>query len=143
MVRRALIECPGKIGEGMSALAANAAHQDQRHETDAPIDRAYLARFTLGNAALEREVLGLFAEHAPTYLLQLMAAETERAWYEAAHTLKGSARAVGAKQVALEAERAEALKGPREDGERTARIDALGTALDEVRRYIAGLDVAA
>ena len=134
---------PGTTGGHMHSLAATAAHQGRGHEAganaDAPIDRAYLARFTLGNAALEREVLYLFAEHAPTYLLQLMAAETERAWYEAAHTLKGSARAVGAKRVALEAERAEAMKGPREPNERTARIDALASGLDEVRRYIADL----
>jgi HPt (histidine-containing phosphotransfer) domain-containing protein len=105
----------------------------------APIDRGYLARFTMGNAELEREVLDLFAEHAPTYLLHLMSADTERAWYEAAHTLKGSARAVGAWQVADEAQRAEALKGALDAGERTARIDALASALDEVRQYIADL----
>lgn len=131
----------------MSPLAATAASQGWGHETSddvaAPIDHVYLARFTLGNAALEREVLDLFAEHAPTYLLHLMAAETERAWYEAAHTLKGSARAVGAWQVAVEAERAEAIKGSCEATERAARIDALAAALDEVRRYIADLHHAA
>ena len=125
----------------MSPSAA-AVQQGQRHETNgqvAPIDRGYLARFTMGNAALEREVLDLFADHAPTYLLHLMAADTERAWYEAAHTLKGSARAVGARQVALEAERAEALKGQLDAGERAARIEALAAALDEARQYIAEL----
>lgn len=105
----------------------------------APVDHAYLARFTLGNAALEREVLDLFAEHAPTYLLQLMAAESDRAWYEAAHTLKGSARAVGALDVAAAAERAETARGVDDPGERAVVIDALASALDEVRAYIASL----
>lgn len=125
----------------MHSIAAIAVHHDRWHEAgaDAPIDHAYLARFTMGNAALEREVLDLFAEHAPTYLLQLMAAETERAWYEAAHTLKGSARAVGARRVALEAERAEGVKGLGGSAGRTALIDALASELAEVRRYIADL----
>ena len=127
----------------MTSSAGTAIHQgptrDPGAASTAPVDRAYLARFTLGNAALEREVLDLFAEHAPTYLLHLMAAETDRAWYEAAHTLKGSARAVGARRVALEAERAEALKGP-SAAERAAMIDGLAAALDEARRYIADLD---
>ena len=127
----------------MSALAATEAYQGCGHEASGdvatPIDHAYHSRFTLGNVALEREVLDLFAEHAPTYLLHLMAAETERAWYEAAHTLKGSARAVGAWQVAAEAEHAEAIRGSPEATERAARIDALAAALDEVRCYIADL----
>jgi HPt (histidine-containing phosphotransfer) domain-containing protein len=131
----------------MRALAATEAYQGREHEARGdvapPIDHAHLSRFTLGNAALEREVLDLFAEHAPTYLLHLMAAETERAWYEAAHTLKGSARAVGAWHVAMEAEHAEAIRGSPEATERAARIDALATALDEVRGYIADLRGAA
>jgi len=126
----------------MTSSVATAAHHGPASKpcaTAPPVDRAYLARFTLGNAALEREVLDLFAEHAPTYLLQLMAADTDRAWYQAAHTLKGSARAVGAKQVALAAERAEAMQGPRDAAERAAMIDALAAALDEVREYIGDL----
>jgi HPt (histidine-containing phosphotransfer) domain-containing protein len=127
----------------MSVSVATEAREEGGHAASsdvvAPIDHAYLSRFTLGNTALEREVLALFAEHAPTYLLHLMAAETERAWYEAAHTLKGSARAVGAWQVAAEAEHAEAIMGSPGATERAARIDALAAALDEVRSYIAGL----
>jgi HPt (histidine-containing phosphotransfer) domain-containing protein len=74
-----------------------------------PVDRQYLARFTLGNAALEREVLSLFAEQAPLYLQQLQTAKTSKAWREAAHTLKGSAAAVGARRVASFAELAERI----------------------------------
>ena len=60
-----------------------------------PIDRAYLARFTLGNAALEREVLELFAAHAPVYLQRLREADCAKAWNEALHTLKGSCGFLG------------------------------------------------
>lgn len=125
-------------GMSLSAGAIQAGHK-MSADAAAPIDRSYLARFTLGNVALEREVLGLFAEHAPTYLLHLMAADTERAWYEAAHTLKGSARAVGAWRVAAEAELAERLKDTPQATERTQRIDALAAALEEARSYIASL----
>lgn len=73
------------------------------------LDRAYLARFTLGNVQLEREVLQLFAGQAPGYLAALAAADGDKAWREAAHTLKGSAAAVGAVHVARLAEVAEQL----------------------------------
>ncbi|MFV0297788.1 MAG: Hpt domain-containing protein [Hyphomicrobiaceae bacterium] len=72
-----------------------------------PIDHAYLSKYTFGNADLENEVLCLFAEQAPVYLRQMREAATEKAWREAAHTLKGSARAVGALAVAKCAETAE------------------------------------
>lgn len=102
-----------------------------------PIDHAYLARFTLGNTSLEHEVLKLFADHAPTYLLRLMAATTDRAWYEAAHTLKGSARAVGAREVGLLAEQAERVLGFSDPEARAASIEELSMALGDARQYIA------
>src|SRR5262245_22092289 len=75
----------------------------------APIDRAYLARFTLGNAALEREVLELFAAQTAIYVQQLREAVTRKAWKDAAHGIKGSARAVGARRLASLAQFAEQL----------------------------------
>jgi HPt (histidine-containing phosphotransfer) domain-containing protein len=67
---------------------------------DTPIDWAHLSRFTMNDRALEQEVLGLFAIEAPRYLAQLNAAADRKDWIEAAHTLKGSARAVGAWAIA-------------------------------------------
>src|SRR4051812_35026424 len=61
----------------------------------APVDFAHLKRYTLGDRALELEVLHLFAAQAPLTLEVLRRAHTTRAWRDAAHTLKGSARAVG------------------------------------------------
>lgn len=126
----------------MEALAAPACERPRVAEDlvwETPIDHAYLARFTLGNTSLEHEVLQLFADHAPTYLLRLMAATTDRAWYEAAHTLKGSARAVGAREVGALAEEAERIKGWSDPEARAAAIDALSAALGDVRLYIADL----
>jgi HPt (histidine-containing phosphotransfer) domain-containing protein len=129
--------------ESMATAVYEARSYDRAPDTCVPIDHAYLARFTLGNTSLEHEVLELFADHAPTYLLRLMAATTDRAWYEAAHTLKGSARAVGARGVGALAEEAERIKGLTDPEGRAASIEALSAALDEARQYIAGLVSAA
>lgn len=125
--------------EARAAQACEMPRVDEGRTGARPIDHAYLARFTLGNTSLEHEVLQLFADHAPTYFLRLMAATTDRTWYEAAHTLKGSARAVGAREVGLLAEQAERIKGWSDPEARAASIDALSAALGDVRLYIADL----
>jgi HPt (histidine-containing phosphotransfer) domain-containing protein len=108
-----------------------------------PIDRAYLARFTLRNAALEREVLELFAEQAPLYLERLRRARTEAAWKDAAHTIKGSASAVGAWRVARFAEMAEQVDVEADptvgEGHREEAIGAVATTIDEACRFITRL----
>jgi HPt (histidine-containing phosphotransfer) domain-containing protein len=111
------------------------------------VDRAYLARFTLGNAALEREVLELFAAQAPVYLQRLREAASRKAWKEAAHTIKGSASAIGAWRLARFAEMAERIDVEAEmalrEGHRDEAVAAVATAADEVCRYIARLFPAA
>jgi HPt (histidine-containing phosphotransfer) domain-containing protein len=61
---------------------------------DGPIDFAHLRRMTLGDAALEREVLGMFSAQATRLVKSLATRPADAA--ALAHTLKGSARAVGA-----------------------------------------------
>ena len=106
-----------------------------------PIDHAYLGRFTQGNAALEREVLELFAGMMPRYLDDLKAAETNKAWRDAAHTIKGSAAAVGARRLARFAELAERLdvEVPQaaSEGYREEAIRAVTAAVEEACRHIA------
>src|SRR5262245_28537761 len=95
--------------------------------TTSAIDRAYLARFTLGNEALTREVLELFAAQAPIYLEALRTAGSDRDWQQAAHTLKGSAAAVGARQLQRLAELAERVgRGPHGTGRAAERELAIG-----------------
>jgi HPt (histidine-containing phosphotransfer) domain-containing protein len=65
---------------------------------DGPIDVAHLKRMTLGDAGLEREVLAMFAGQAVGLIEALAAWPADAA--EIAHTLKGSARAIGAFGVA-------------------------------------------
>ena len=60
---------------------------------DGPIDVAHLRRMTLGDAALEREVLSMFSAQASRLVKALAALPPDAS--ALAHTLKGSARAVG------------------------------------------------
>jgi HPt (histidine-containing phosphotransfer) domain-containing protein len=71
------------------------------------IDLDHLRRYTMGDKQLEAEVLQLFAGDLPGAIGALKAARTDREWWVAAHTLKGSARAVGAWRVASAAAAAE------------------------------------
>lgn len=100
---------------------------------ESPIDFAHLARMTLGDAALEREVLTMFAGQSAALLCGLRAMPPDAA--ALAHTLKGSARAVGAMAVADAAERFEqALAGHR------AVTEALGEIQDALTLAQAAID---
>ena len=74
---------------------------------DGPIDLMHLRRMTLGDAALEREVLTMFAAQASRLAAALAAMPADAP--ALAHTLKGSARAVGAFAVADAAAELETL----------------------------------
>lgn len=106
-----------------------------------PIDHAHLARYTMGNRALEIEVLQLFAGQAPETMASLVSARDAKAWHAAAHTLKGSARAVGAFAVADAAETAE--KAGHDAAARADLLARIETLLAEARGYIAALPAAA
>lgn len=64
-----------------------------------PIDCAHLARQTMGDRALEQEVLRLFIQQALSVQDRIGAAETAER-LRLAHGLKGSARSVGAFAIA-------------------------------------------
>ena len=65
---------------------------------DGPIDIAHLRRMTLGDASLEREVLAMFSAQAVGLAGALATLPSDAG--ALAHTLKGSARAIGAFCVA-------------------------------------------
>jgi HPt (histidine-containing phosphotransfer) domain-containing protein len=65
---------------------------------DGPIDLKHLARMTLGDSRLEREVLGMFVKQAARIVEALAASPADAP--SLAHTLKGAARAIGAFRVA-------------------------------------------
>ncbi|MBB5047571.1 HPt (histidine-containing phosphotransfer) domain-containing protein [Rhodopseudomonas rhenobacensis] len=64
----------------------------------APIDHQHLQRMTLGDEALEREVLALFIAQAKGLIARLTEWPDDAA--ALAHKLKGSARGIGAFTVA-------------------------------------------
>lgn len=97
-----------------------------------PVDRKHLARHTFGDRELEHEVLELFLGQSQLYLERLRQAADGESWRMAAHTLKGSARGIGAWGVAERAEDAEAA-GP---ASRERALCAVETELDSARRFI-------
>ena len=121
------------------ARAVDSAAAPSRSDSAAPIDRAYLARFTLGSVELERDVLGLFADQAIVTLRHVREASTNQAWHLATHTLKGSAAAVGATRLAQLAELAERLdiEAHTAQSEQLAlkAVAALEEAVEEACRY--------
>jgi hypothetical protein len=101
-----------------------------------PIDLAHLARMTLGDASLEREVLQLYDRQAEMLLARVLQAAPAAARAHA-HTLKGSSHGIGAWKVARAAEALELAAG--EGAETAAAVAALGTAIAEARSVIAEL----
>src|ERR1700683_2156393 len=69
---------------------------------DPPLDLVHLARQCLGDHELEAELLQLFRQQAPTLTARLSASPplSSDARAKIAHTLRGSALAVGAGRVA-------------------------------------------
>jgi HPt (histidine-containing phosphotransfer) domain-containing protein len=88
-------------------MVTRAAAVLDRNESQSPaIDRAHLARMTLGDQSLEREVLQLF-DRQSEILLARMNDAPPAAVAALAHTMKGSARGIGAWPVAQAAEAVE------------------------------------
>jgi HPt (histidine-containing phosphotransfer) domain-containing protein len=73
---------------------------------DGPLDLSHLQRMTLGDAGLEREVLAMFSAQTARLIVSLAALPADAG--ALAHTLKGSASAIGAFAVAEAAARLEA-----------------------------------
>jgi hypothetical protein len=102
-----------------------------------PIDRNHLFRMTLGDHKLECEVLQLFERQAGMLLSRM--GEADPAGVAAlAHTLQGTARGVGAWNVARAAEAVEVAAGAR-NVELQPAMNALSGAIDDARRAIVEL----
>ena len=99
---------------------------------DGPIDITHLRRMTLGDAALEREVLNMFSAQASRLAGAL--AENPADASTLAHTLKGSARAVGAFSVGDAAAHLETLI--RTGGDTRQALSDLDSAVEEAKNAI-------
>jgi HPt (histidine-containing phosphotransfer) domain-containing protein len=100
---------------------------------DGPIDIVHLRRMTLGDGSLEREVLAMFSAQAVSLVSALATSPADAG--ALVHTLKGSARAIGAFGVADAASCLEALI--RSGGD---PADALAELNDAVARARAAID---
>jgi HPt (histidine-containing phosphotransfer) domain-containing protein len=123
---------------------SSAAQQEKARQPisgqDAPIiDLVHLSRQTLGDGALESELLRLFAVQAQQYAAWLEEAfapgeAAKRA--DLTHRLKGSARAIGAFPLAEAAESyEEAIRGGARDASGEKR--RLAEALEQAQRATA------
>ncbi|MDX8528261.1 Hpt domain-containing protein [Mesorhizobium sp. MSK_1335] len=118
---------------GESGIAFSMPGGDASGTTGArPVDLGHLARQTMGDRDLEREVLALFVHQSLSVRDQIADADAkQRALL--AHGLKGSARGIGAFAVA---ECAAIIEQQPED---TRALKRLSTLIEEVRDFIAGI----
>jgi HPt (histidine-containing phosphotransfer) domain-containing protein len=100
----------------MTAASLNVASLSAapREQKPGVIDADHLERMTLGDRRLEREVLELFVRQT-TIMLDRIANSDRAIAAASAHTLKGSARGIGAWRVARAAELVE--QAARDPGE--------------------------
>lgn len=94
-----------------------------------PIDLVHLAKQTMGDKALEIEVLQMFARQARASLQEIGSGSADRA-KAGAHRLKGAASSVGAFRVA---EAADAYECNMDDA---ARMAAVGAAVADAENFI-------
>ena len=123
------------------ALSEPLPESGENHSDDAKyvVDLVHLSRQTLGDRALETELLELFDRQAATAVARLTGptAAIGCAGADIAHMLKGSARAVGAFGVARAAGDLEnALRAGHPAGR---ALDALSRSVAEARRTVAAL----
>jgi HPt (histidine-containing phosphotransfer) domain-containing protein len=99
---------------------------------DGPIDFEHLKRMTLDDAGLEQEVLAMFTAQSAKLMAALATLPADAP--ALAHTLKGSARAIGAFGVAEAAARLEAVLANSTDP--SSQLIELGEAIALARAAI-------
>ncbi len=105
-----------------------------------PIDMEHLGRFTMKDRDLEREILDLFVDTLAQTLKILKEAKVQIEWKMAAHTLKGSAKAVGAWQLADLMEKAEKCHfGSEATPQRQNILSDLEVQAAEIMSYISNM----
>lgn len=101
-----------------------------RRDLTGAVDFAYLESYAAGDLAVVQEVLELFRQQAQIW--RPLIAEGGETWPDAVHTVKGTARGIGAGALAAACEAAE-----REGEGRLADVHyALDLALADVAAYL-------
>jgi len=102
-------------------------------EIKSEIDFEHLNQFVDGDPDLTREVFGLFKHQVEMWGRGLVVDADDDSWAAVTHTLKGSAAAVGATELAAALERAEVLVGDgRRPGGREVAVQNIEFRIDKV-----------
>jgi HPt (histidine-containing phosphotransfer) domain-containing protein len=109
---------------------------DSRIRDDVAFDRLYLVHHTMQSAELEREIIELFRKQLPEILGSLLKSITPQDWRFHAHTLKGSALAVGAFKIGALARELELPANAAASKERTKVLHKLQIAAAEFEEII-------
>jgi hypothetical protein len=112
------------------------------HEQGPIVDQAHLNRMTGGDAGLASEVLGLFREQWDLWVRLLDPTTDTLDWGNAAHTIKGSARGIGAWQLGEICGKAEeeARAGDLTRDQKRVWLDAISNEMDGVIGEIARIE---
>lgn len=119
-----------------SELETRSVRRPAEKAASDPVDLAHLRRYTMGDIALEKEVLQLFLHQLPMTIRALSEAVNNREWMVAAHTLKGSCRAVGAWRIAGLAEEAERQIANENPVQRRETVAGIEEAAGEASAFI-------
>jgi hypothetical protein len=101
-----------------------------------PVDLTHLSRYTMGNSAVEAEVLDLFRRQTRLYFDKLSRAGGEEEWRTTVRVLKASARSVGAWQLLRAAEAAELLSSHALVLEREDALRSLAEQIEAANLFI-------
>jgi hypothetical protein len=103
------------------------------------IDLAHLARYTKGNSAVERELLGSFQQKAKNYYKSMSSAKDKTTWNEAALHLQTAATAAGAWRILATAKQASRLPSEVNAPERAHLLARLDEEISEANAFIRGV----
>lgn len=125
----------------MSKRQVTGVQEGGREEVDPAIfDQEHLRQYTGDDLALQRELVNLFLGHFAPVRTQLDAARSSQDWKFAAHSLKGSARSIGAPRVAAVADKLDAMAFEEPASRKTQLLNELDTAIaafaSEVKKAI-------
>ena len=102
------------------------------------LDLAHLSRYSMGDRALEAELLTLFRTQVRLQADAIAVSEDGESWKFATHTLKGVARSLGAWRIARTAAALETLGFDGDPAERALLIGELSRQIAECEAAIDG-----
>ncbi|WP_371398321.1 Hpt domain-containing protein [Fretibacter rubidus] len=101
------------------------------NDSEPEIDFDHLNQYVGGDISLTKEIFGLFKNQVDIWAKQLQADADDEIWSAVTHSLKGSARAIGAMKLAQACENAESLVGEgRKLSARQVAVDTLEIRID-------------